>query len=201
MLLKLHSNYDSVQEQTGIFADKMTSDELQHLVMLEMMGNDEITNKYLSSLQDKYAPDTGSTPNIGKDMTDEQKKELGGSGSGTGTPPPPENDPNKSEEKKVDKLNQKQESAMRKIDNLIKNSLKNHDITGPLKDMDNNPIPKPNGSGENWNHMKEMQDTLNGLRNHANTLKNINNPEAQAAYGRATEAINKIESAIKGYGI
>ncbi|EPM4066320.1 VENN motif pre-toxin domain-containing protein, partial [Yersinia enterocolitica] len=64
-------------------ADKMTSDELQHLVMLEMMGNDEITNKYLSSLQDKYAPDTGSTPNIGKDMTDEQKKELGGSGSGT----------------------------------------------------------------------------------------------------------------------
>ena len=29
-------------------ADKMTSDELQHLVMLEMMGNDEITNKYLS---------------------------------------------------------------------------------------------------------------------------------------------------------
>ncbi|CNF97236.1 hemagglutinin-like secreted protein [Yersinia frederiksenii] len=201
MLLKLHSNYDSVQEQTGIFTDKMTSDELQHLVMLEMMGNDEITNKYLSSLQDKYAPDTGSTPNIGKDMTDEQKKELGGSGSGTGTPPPPENDPNKSEEKKVDKLNQKQESAMRKIDNLIKNSLKNHDITGPLKDMDNNPIPKPNGSGENWNHMKEMQDTLNGLRNHANTLKNINNPEAQAAYGRATEAINKIESAIKGYGI
>ncbi|HDL7092674.1 hypothetical protein [Yersinia enterocolitica] len=64
-------------------SDKMTSDEFQHLIMLEMMGNDEITNKYLSSLQDKYAPDTGSTPNIGKDMTDEQKKELGGSGSGT----------------------------------------------------------------------------------------------------------------------
>ena len=37
-------------------ADKMTSDELDHLVTLEMMGNDEITGKYLSSLQDKYAP-------------------------------------------------------------------------------------------------------------------------------------------------
>ena len=159
--------------------------QLVILAMQGMIGQDE----------------SGSNPNIGKDLTDEQKKELGGSGSGTGTPPPPENDPNKSEEKKVDKLNQKQESAMRKIDNLIKNSLKDHDITGSLKDMDNNPIPKPNGSGENWNHMKEMQDTLNGLRNHANTLKNVNNPEAQAAYGRATEAINKIESAIKGYGI
>ncbi|CND46120.1 putative adhesin/hemolysin precursor [Yersinia intermedia] len=151
--------------------------------------------------QSQSNSNSSQNPNIGKDLTDEQKKELGGSGSGTGTPPPPENDPNKSEEKKVDKLNQKQESAMRKIDNLIKNSLKDHDITGSLKDMDNNPIPKPNGSGENWNHMKEMQDTLNGLRNHANTLKNVNNPEAQAAYGRATEAINKIESAIKGYGI
>lgn len=37
-------------------ADKMTSDELDHLVTLKMMGNDEITGKYLSSLQDKYAP-------------------------------------------------------------------------------------------------------------------------------------------------
>jgi len=79
-------------------ADKMTSDELDHLVTLKMMGNDEITGKYLSSLQDKYAPGASSNPNIGKDLTDKQKKELGGSGSGTGTPPPPENDPNKSEE-------------------------------------------------------------------------------------------------------
>ena len=74
--------------------------------------------------------ESGSNPNISKDLTDEQKKELGGSGSKTETPLPPENDPNKSGEKKVDKLNQKQESAMRKIDNLIKNSLKDHDIVG-----------------------------------------------------------------------
>jgi len=180
-------------------ADKMTSDELEHLVTLKMMGNDEITSKYLSSLQDKYAPDAASNPNIGKDLTDEQKKELGGSGSGTGTPPPPENDPNKSEEKKVDNLNQKQESAIKKIDNTIKNALKDHDITGTLKDMDGNPVPKE--SGGYWDHMQEMQNTLRGLRNHADTLKNVNNPEAQAAYGRATDAINKIESALKGYGI
>ncbi|MFJ5316432.1 VENN motif pre-toxin domain-containing protein [Pectobacterium versatile] len=182
-------------------ADNLSSEELEHLVRLNMMGNDEITVKYLSSLQDKYGSDNASNPNLGKNLTDDQKKELGGTGSGTGNPPPPENDPKQQDDKPVQKLNQKQESAVKKIDNLIKNSIKDHDITGTLKDMDSNPVIKPDGSGKYWNHMKEMNDTLNGLRNHANTLKNVNNPEAQAAYGRATDAINKLESAIKGHGI
>jgi filamentous hemagglutinin len=179
-------------------ADKMTAEELDHLATLSLMGNDELTGKYLSALQDKYGSENASTPNVGKDLTDSEKAEIGGVGSGTGTPPPPENDPNQSE-KPVDKLNQKQESAIKKIDNTIKNALKDHDITGTLKDMDANPVPK--NEGGYWDHMQEMQNTLRGLRNHAETLKNVNNPEAQAAYGRATDAINKIESALKGYGI
>lgn len=180
-------------------ADKLTADELDHLVTLEMMGNDEITSKYLSSLQDKYGSGSGSNPNIGKELTDGEKAELGGVGSGTGTPPPPENDPKQQNEKPVEKLNQKQESAIKKIDNTIKNALKDHDITGTIKDMDGNPVPKENRGY--WDHMQEMQNTLRGLRNHADTLKNVNNPEAQAAYSRATDAINKIESALKGHGI
>ncbi|WP_170994182.1 hemagglutinin repeat-containing protein, partial [Escherichia coli] len=180
-------------------ADRMTSDELEHLITLQMMGNDEITTNYLSSLHDKYGSGAASNPNIGKDLTDAEKVELGGSGSGTGTPPPSENDPKQQNEKPVDKLNQKQESAIKKIDNTIKNALKDHDIIGTLKDMDGKPVPKENGGY--WDHMQEMQNTLRGLRNHADTLKNVNNPEAQAAYGRATDAINKIESALKGYGI
>ncbi|HGY7409689.1 TPA: contact-dependent inhibition effector tRNA nuclease, partial [Escherichia coli] len=92
-------------------ADRMTSDELEHLITLQMMGNDEITTKYLSSLHDKYGSGAASNPNIGKDLTDAEKVELGGSGSGTGTPPPSENDPKQQNEKTVDKLNQKQESA------------------------------------------------------------------------------------------
>ncbi len=182
-------------------ADRMTSDELDHLVTLQMMGNDEIIGKYLSSLQDKYGSGSESAPNMGKNLTDAEKAELGGAGSGTGTQPPPENDSNQQNKNAEQKLNQKQESSIRKIDNLIKNSIKEHDITGTLKDMDGNPIIKSDSGGKYWNHMKEMQDTLNGLRNHANTLKNVNNPEAQAAYGRATDAINKLESAIKGHGI
>ncbi len=65
-------------------ADRMTSDELEHLITLQMMGNDEITTKYLSSLHDKYGSGAASNPNIGKDLTDAEKVELGGSGSGQG---------------------------------------------------------------------------------------------------------------------
>ncbi|BCQ41948.1 hemagglutinin-like protein [Erwinia rhapontici] len=187
----------NVNDQAALALTKAVKDGLS----AGCLANDACVLMAIVSAQNQSESDGSQNPNIGKDLTDEQKKELGGTGTGSGTPPLPENDPKKSEEKKIDKLNQKQESAMRKIDNLIKNSLKDHDITGSLKDMDSNPIPKPDGSGQNWNHMKEMQDTLNGLRNHANTLKNVNNPEAQVAYGRAKEAINKIESAIKGYGI
>ncbi len=143
--------------------------------------------------------DSGQTdgPNVAGNLTDAEKTELGG--TETGAPMPPENDPNQNNEEPVQNLNQKQESAIKKIDNTIKNALKDHDITGTLKDMDGNPVPKEN-SGY-WDHMQEMQNTLRGLRNHADTLKNVNNPEAQAAYGRATDAINKIESALKGNGI
>lgn len=144
-------------------------------------------------------PDEESKPNVAGNLTDEEKAEYGGAGSGI--PPTPDEDPDQQSDVPVQKLNQKQESAIKKIDNLINNSTKDHDVTGTLKDMDGNPIIKPGSGGKYWNHMKEMQDTLNGLRNHAETLKNVNNPEAQAAYGRATDAINKLESAIKGHGI
>lgn len=66
---------------TGIvakeIADKISEEDLDHLITLKMMGNDEITSKYLSSLQDKYGPsntggdqiaNTGPT-NTGGDQT------------------------------------------------------------------------------------------------------------------------------------
>ncbi|WP_168195808.1 hemagglutinin repeat-containing protein [Nissabacter sp. SGAir0207] len=37
-------------------AGNISSEDLDHLITLQMMGNDELTSKYLSSLQDKYAP-------------------------------------------------------------------------------------------------------------------------------------------------
>lgn len=40
-------------------ANNMSSEELDHLMMLSMMGNDEITEKFIASLQDKYGLHTG----------------------------------------------------------------------------------------------------------------------------------------------
>ncbi|MES4611345.1 VENN motif pre-toxin domain-containing protein [Ewingella sp. CoE-038-23] len=48
-------------------------------IIAEMFGDDD--------------KETQSQPNAGKDLTDADKAELGGTGSGTGAPPPPENDP------------------------------------------------------------------------------------------------------------
>ncbi|MBA5235552.1 VENN motif pre-toxin domain-containing protein [Pectobacterium aroidearum] len=48
-------------------ADKLSTEELEHLITLKMMGNDEITVRYLSSLQDKYLPShTGGDQIVGQ---------------------------------------------------------------------------------------------------------------------------------------
>ena len=96
------------------------------------------------------------------------------------------------------KLNQGEQRAVSKIDNIL-NNFKDSDITGTLKDMAGNPVPKPTGGY--WDHLKEMNDTLRGLRNHAETLKNVNDPAAQAARNRALDTIQRIESALNGAGI
>lgn len=41
---------------------------------------------------------------------------------------------------------------------LSLNTPKDHDITGTLKDMDGNPVPKE--SGGYWDHMQEIQNIL-----------------------------------------
>ena len=46
-----------------------------------------------------------------------------------------------------------------------------------------------------------MDDRLRGLRNHADTLKDVNNPTAQAARQKALETIKRIEDALNGAGI
>lgn len=95
-------------------------------------------------------------------------------------------------------LSQGQKELSEKIDNIL-NNFKDSDITGTLKDMAGNPVPKPGGGY--WDHLKEMNDTLRGLRNHADTLKGVNEPSAQAARQRAVDTIDRIESALNGAGI
>jgi filamentous hemagglutinin len=98
----------------------------------------------------------------------------------------------------VAKLSQGQQRAVSKIDNIL-NSFKDSDITGTLKDMAGDPVPKPGGGY--WDHLKEMNDMLRGLRNHAETLSGVSDPVAIAARQRALDSIQRIESALNGAGI
>lgn len=89
-------------------ADKLTADELDHLVTLQMTGNDEITRKYLGLLQDKYAPEASSNPNLGKGLDNDQKAELGGVGSGTpGGWGPEDEDKGRNQQTQSNKFNDK----------------------------------------------------------------------------------------------
>jgi filamentous hemagglutinin len=98
----------------------------------------------------------------------------------------------------VIKLSQGQQRAINKIENILGN-FKESDIVGALKDMAGNPVPKPGGGY--WDHLKEMNDLLRGLRNHADTLKGVSDPAAQAARQRALDSVRRIESALNGVGI
>ena len=96
-------------------------------------------------------------------------------------------------------LTSKQQKAISKINNALRDPMKPHDISGAVADQMGSPIPKRGGGY--WNHAKEMQDTLRGLRKNAATLKGVTDPGAQAARQRALESIKTVEEALKGAGI
>jgi uncharacterized protein RhaS with RHS repeats len=96
----------------------------------------------------------------------------------------------------------KAKAAVDKIRNILKNHLKpgsKGDISGTVGDMVGRPIPKPGGGM--FDHIKEMQDTLRGLRKHMDTLKNFKDPAGRQALKDAEDAVKAIEDAIKGAGI
>ncbi|MDC9589348.1 hypothetical protein PSI23_08435 [Xenorhabdus sp. XENO-10] len=64
-------------------ADNISQGDFDHLITLLMIGNDEITQRYLNRLQEKYGSGKSVKPNIGKGLTADQKAKLGGASSGT----------------------------------------------------------------------------------------------------------------------
>lgn len=95
-----------------------------------------------------------------------------------------------------------QQKAVNKINNTIKDHLKpgpTGDISGTVRDMLGNPVPKKNGGY--WDHMNEMESTLRSLRKNSAVLNGVLDPVAQAARQRALSALNEIENALKGIGL
>ena len=52
-----------------------------------------------------------------------------------------------------------------------------------------------------YDHLNEMQERIRGLTNHAETLKNVSNPEAQAARQAALDTLKRISDSLNGAGI
>lgn len=99
-------------------------------------------------------------------------------------------------------LSQAERKAVTRIDNIIRDHLKpgpKGDLSGTLRDMVGNPVPKPGGGF--WQHTKEMNDTLRGLQRHAETLQCVMDPAGEAARQKALDAIKEINEFTKGAGL
>ncbi|MDC9591392.1 hypothetical protein PSI23_19410 [Xenorhabdus sp. XENO-10] len=75
-------------------ANNISQKDFDHLITLFMIGNDEVTQRYLNHLQDKYGSGKSVKPNIGKGLTADQKAKLGGASSGTPEGWEPQNEKN-----------------------------------------------------------------------------------------------------------
>jgi hypothetical protein len=96
-------------------------------------------------------------------------------------------------------LTQAQQRAISRINNTIRDHLINEDISGALRDLIGNPVPKRQGGF--YNHAKEVNDSITGLRKQLKILEGIDTPEAQMARQVAQDAISKVVSALSGAGI
>ena len=96
-------------------------------------------------------------------------------------------------------LTQKQQSALRKLNNAVADHLTPSDISGAVADQMGSPIPKPTGGY--WDHAREVSEALRGVRKNSAILEGVNNPAARDAVIKAQQAAQRAEDAIKGAGI
>nr|WP_156424116.1 polymorphic toxin type 28 domain-containing protein [Aneurinibacillus sp. XH2] len=93
------------------------------------------------------------------------------------------------------------------LDNIINKHLTDKDFSGALRDLQDNPVPKPGGGY--WNHLQEMKDSYKGLirirKGLEGSLKNPNLNDAtrkvlQEGLDKANKNIKKIENLFEPFG-
>jgi len=99
----------------------------------------------------------------------------------------------------TEKLTQQQSRAVEKINNAVDDHLKDSDISGAVGDQMGSPIPKREGGF--WNHDTEVNESISGIRKNIEKLMNTDSASAQAAVEKGSEAVRKVEEAVKGAGI
>jgi filamentous hemagglutinin len=98
---------------------------------------------------------------------------------------------------------QSMQSAIRKIQNAIRDHVKpgpNGDISGVVGEMTGN-YTWNSQKDRYWDHIQEMNNTINGLRKHMQTLEGVADAAAQAARQLAIQTLQAIEEATMGIGI
>jgi RHS repeat-associated protein len=90
-------------------------------------------------------------------------------------------------------LTEAQQRAIVWISNTIRDHLTDSDIRGAVADMVGNPVPRPGGGF--YNHIQEVNEAINVLRNQLKILQGVNHPEAEATRQAALEAIRRAEEA------
>jgi filamentous hemagglutinin len=73
------------------------------------------------------------------------------------------------------------------------------DLSGALRDMLGNPVPKPGGGF--YDHAGEVNQAVNGLRKALRTLGGATDPAAVAARQKALDAIRRAEEFTQGAGL
>jgi RHS repeat-associated protein len=96
-------------------------------------------------------------------------------------------------------LTQSEQSAINRVINTMRDHLSDSDLTGAISDMVGNPVPKRGGGY--YDHAREVNQALNGLRNQIRRLEGSASPQAQAARQAAIEALRRVEDATNGLGI
>ena len=102
-------------------------------------------------------------------------------------------------------LTDSQKVTINRLNNIINDHLTEQDLSGVLRDIEGNPVPKPNGGY--WNHLDEVQSALKGLnavqRSLQGSLRNPNlnvatRAELQNALNRAQGYISKVNGILNG---
>ena len=93
-------------------------------------------------------------------------------------------------------------SKIRKIRNAIANGTQLKDKTGVLREMAGQGLTRPlTRGGGYWDHIKEMNNTLQGLRARSKELAGSRFAEAIKAQQEAADAIQMLERLTAGMGI
>lgn len=107
----------------------------------------------------------------------------------------------------LESLSRSQKRNVETLNNVIENNLKDHDFSGTLRDLQGNPVPKPNGGF--WDHKTEMVQSykaLTGVQNGLEgSLKNPNlSPDVvkflESELNKTNTYIQKIEDLFAPFG-